>query len=191
MCRAKSNRVWCAECFWRARRSRFEFLREGAEDKRWRDYMAAGGSWRRRRVRQKNLVRMTWSEALQEEDRFVYDEMNTGSWRRRTWSGWPDQKHSRRRIDLSMMRWIRVIRCRRVQGIWSGWPGSEVQWNTPGGVGDIRIARARLERPGVAKEEDGRAQFVNRYEEWFWTRWLRTVCSDWARDGARFSTETW
>ena len=27
--RAKSNRVWCAECFWRARRSRSEFLRGG------------------------------------------------------------------------------------------------------------------------------------------------------------------
>ena len=82
---------------------------------------------------QDDLIR--YIVALQEEERFVYDEMNTV------------MKTPQSPRDLIRMTWIRGIlknsRRRRV----------------------IRIARARIEKPRVAKEEVGRAQFVNCYEE--------------------------
>lgn len=81
--RAKSNRVWCAECFWRARRSRSEFLRGdcGGQTVAW--------FYGCRRV-----MRTPQSPTKgPDQDDLIRNML----------------KHSRRRRDLSMMRRIRVM----------------------------------------------------------------------------------
>jgi hypothetical protein len=74
--------------------------------------------------------------ALQEEERFVYDEMNTGHEDAAESKG-PDQEDLDQRYSETLQE----------------------------EEGDIRIASAWLERPREAKEEGGRAQSVDRYEE--------------------------
>ena len=81
--RAKSNRVWCAECFWRSRRNRTEFLRGdcGGQTVAW--------FYGCRRV-----MRTPQSPTKgPDQDDLIRNML----------------KHSRRRRDLSMMRRIRVM----------------------------------------------------------------------------------
>ena len=82
--RAKSNRVWCAECFWRAKRSRFEFLQGDCGGQTTVAWFYS--CWRVMRTAQSPTKGP-------DQDDLIRSIL----------------KHSRRKRDSSMMRRIRVM----------------------------------------------------------------------------------